>query len=227
MINLKVLKNSQLTKPLLFLGASLVVFIFISIFGVSKITSQHKALVQAKDENGNLERKLETLETISTSLSGNANLISNALMDTNPTPVVINQLRLLALEHGLIAGSFKSNANFKEEDNQLNTTNIDFTINAGLSAILEYLNAVENLAPITRFEKINIFSETDIKFASITLSAYWADYPTSLPPVDSTASELSQSEEELLTKLVSLRQPSLSKVTPQPSSPRSDPFLRL
>ena len=146
-----------------------------------------------------------------------------AMPDKNPSLVALSQLKNLAEARALILNNIEVGRKTTNKSGTSKTT-ISFEVEGALSQVLNYLLSTKNFAPISTIDRVEIAQAGGVIRTSVDLAVFWAPLPTKLPAITETVTELTASEENLITELLDLEQPLFFQVLPVEPSARIDPF---
>ena len=201
----------------------IILFIFVGNFGVSKVIDVRTQIQSANASQATLTQKLNLLQTLSGVASSEAPLAASAVPDANPTLSVISQLKILALEGGIVLTGIKSTSGVSTT-NGMNEAAISFTAEGAIPSIFSFLASTAKVAPIMIVDKIAMTEASGSITTDISIKSYWADLPKTIPSVDAPVTDLTVTERDTLTKVVSLTQPSFTEVTPSQGGTNPNPF---
>lgn len=201
----------------------IVLFIFVGNFGISKVLGIRMQIASAQDSQAVLTQKLNLLQTLSPTAATAAPVTASAVPDSNPTLSAISQLRILALQGGIAISGIKSTSGISAI-NGMNEASVSFTADGTLSQIFSFLDSTRTIAPILVVDKITLTEAVGSVNAGITVKAYWAALPKTIPSIDAPVTDLTSSERDTLTKVVGLTQPSFTQVTPSQGGINPNPF---
>lgn len=215
-------KIRLLLTPVGFLIVLVFLFIVLARVAVVRISDQRARLGESRKTENVLESKLSTLNAVQGEAIDLANLTVAALPQDNPALSVVSQIKNLSASLGLtlrnlkVGGEMGEGSLFREE--------IVFDLAGPLSQIVEFLNTLKTLAPITTLQKIEFSQTQGISLATVTIRSYWAAFPTSLPEISDPTPSLTDEEREMISQLSSLGAPAFIEVTPSEPTVRGDPF---
>src|ERR1035437_1222680 len=104
------MKIKKITLAALPLIVSIILFILVGGFGISKINEVRLAVKSAGNDQTTLTQKLNLLQTLSQTAALGENVAVFALPDTNPTLTVLSQLNSLAGANGIVLSKIQSGA---------------------------------------------------------------------------------------------------------------------
>lgn len=210
-------------KTFLPLVVIIILFVTIGQFGFGKISDIRSQIETAKSDQKILTQKLDILRKIESTGEQSSNLVVAALPESNPSLLVVSQIKLLAGKNGLTVGSLKASSPAVGATG-LSSVNISFNIAGSRPQIESFIKGVSTFAPITVVDRIKINeSAPGSSLAAITLKSFWAPFPTKVPAVSQAISDFTPAEQQTLQDLRSLTQPMFSQV-PAGQGGKSDPF---
>lgn len=205
----------------------LVVVLFLSLivgnFGISKVRSLRSQISQAQNNNNILTQKVDLLRNVSGSLSGSPDIATIAVPDSNPSLVVISQLKLIAGENSVVVSNIKTGAETKDKSG-LSSVAISFDAEGPREQIIAFLNTLSGSAPIIKVDKLKLTENSGITKAGTTVDAFWADLPKTLPALDNPIADLTSDEKSTLAKITQLNLPIFNQVNAATESAKSNPF---
>lgn len=210
-------------KTFLPLVVIIILFVIIGQFGFGKITDIRNQIETAKSDQKILTQKLDILRKIESTGEQSSNLVVAALPESNPSLLVVSQVKLLAGKNGLMVSGLKASTP-AVGTNGLSSVNISFNITGSRTQIESFIRGVISFAPITIVDKIKINeSAPGSSSGGITLKSYWAPFPTKVPAVSQAVTDFTPDEQQILQNLGSLTLPIFGQV-PAASGGKSDPF---
>lgn len=201
-----------------------ILFISVGKFGIGKISDLRNEITEGNNTVATLTQKLNILQSISATVAQGSAQASVALPDTNPSLVVISQLKSLAVSNGLAVSGVKS-ATGPINPSGLGEASITFTVDGPRDAVFAMLAATANMAPIMVLDKVKISESAGALRADAVVKSFWAPLPRSIPAVTQPIKDLSQAERQILTDIQSLTQPAFTEtVTTEVSGVNTAPF---
>lgn len=216
-------------KVLMVPTAALVVLIGLCFvlmkFGLAKFMTQQQNLADTQKQITTLSQKDEILRQISATVSGSANAFSLAIPDSNPTEMVISQVKALSAANSVAIVNISSRPDAKGLEG-ISQVNINVSISGSVPSILSFLNSLATVSPLVVIKNADLAEDKLLDHtADITLSSYWSAFPTTIPAAADATGQLTPNEEEMITRISGLTPPSFTQLTPQsPSDQRSNPF---
>lgn len=210
-------------KTFLPLVVVIILFTIVGQFGFGKIRDIRNQIETAKSDQKILTQKLDILRKIEDTGEQSSNLVVVALPDSNPSLLVVSQIKLLAGKNGLTIGGLKASSPAAGTTG-LSSVNISFTLTGSRPQIESFIKGVSSFAPITIVDRIKINeSGPGISMGGITLKSFWAAFPTKVPAVSQALADFTPAEQQTLQDLRSLTLPIFSQV-PAGQGGKSDPF---
>jgi len=218
--------NSKiLAWPILLLIGLILLFVFVLQVGVRQVFVLKDKTEKSKEEEAVLGKKLDVLSTLEESALPLADLSLVALPETNPSLVIISQLKSLALEKGVNVVSIEQAAPIVGvEGQEVTYLMVQFNINGEIIPILEYLKALKTSVPLITLGDVQIVSEIGLNRAKVGLVGNFSALPATLPALTSPLNELTAEEKDILAKLSSYKLPVFSEVPPSGPYERADLF---
>jgi hypothetical protein len=203
--------------------AIVVLFVILGRIGVDKISETRQKITDVQSEQLALIQKLEMLRTVTAGGMADANFVISALPDSNPSLLVISQLRSLADKDGVSLKSIKS-INTGGEGTEYNSVQINFLVLGNKESISLFLNDIKSIAPICTLASARM-TELDSNFVSnVTVKTFWAPLPTRLPASIFEYEDLSADEKQILSNISALSQPKFVSLPPASAGGRNNPF---
>jgi hypothetical protein len=206
------------------LAIVIILFILVINFGVPKVIDIRSQISSAQTLNATLTQKLSILQSFAQNPAiNNVNAAVAALPTTNPSVVVISQLKNTTACCGVILSNIKSGAS-STASTTLQVTNTSFQVVGPRDSVISYLKNVELIAPISVISTVRINENGGITTAGISLLSYWAPYPTTIPSVTQPITDLTSSEKLILSQIGSLAQPTVVQGLPSEAGTNPAPF---
>ena len=223
-------KKSSIDKQMVVIGLiGLVITWF--VFGpvVSKLRTRLTAKNRLSKEYDNLSTKLEILEGIdSIQVEERVKKMEEVFPSKKPVVQLMGSLNQLASEYNLSFGGItlrpgslsqeqinkKSSKNAKSIlPNELSDLKFGFQVAGGFDSIADFMNQIENLAPLMKIESLALSIKTDPFFQADSLSvvadieviAYYQSPPKTLGSVSKKVSLLSREDEVVLNRMFGFR----------------------
>lgn len=211
-----------LLLPVVYITVATFLFVVISRLGVSEITKQRKSLSDIETTNIILSQKQTLLRAFESNVSDYVSSTANALPEKNSALSMVSQIKNLAALNGTLVSAVKIGA----ETAQAGTSSVEITfgIDGLMSDLLNFLNSLASVAPISSIQKAKVNSSAGIASADITIRAYSAPYPQRLPSLTEPITDLSNDEKTLLDTLSNLTLPLFTTLEPQQPAVRDSPF---
>lgn len=204
------------------LGIFLLLFLVIYRLTISQIPLQKSRLSEQTRKEQTLRQKGEILRTLDQSVLGQVDLTAFALPNKNSSFIVASQVNRVASENSVFITNLRIGS--ETEDASLLSSDLSFDVEGATPLVLNFLQAVGNIAPITLIDRVQINQTAQVARATVRLKVFWANFPTSLPPVTEAISDLTQEEEEVLISILNLTPPEFVELEAQPPTERADPF---
>lgn len=202
--------------------AIIVMTILVAKFGLGKVLELR---TRAETLNRNitvLTEKSQVLRNLEGTVENGANAVSVALPDSNPSLVVLSQLKSLAIQNTVVVSGLKSGPEVKDATG-LSRADISFDVEGTKSNVFSFVKNIPLTAPINTVDQIKLNQTNASTRASLIVRIYWAPLPTQLPAITEQIRELSQSDLEVITELQSLVQPQFVTLAPSEGG-KLDPF---
>lgn len=200
----------------------IVLFIFVGKYSVSKVVDIRSQIISAQNSETVLTQKLNVLQSVSATAESGSRAAASAVPDTNPSLIVVSQLRILAAKNGVAVSALKS-AMGAVSTSGLDQATISFTVDGARPQIFGFLSDISKIAPITLVDKIKITEGVGLLRADVDVRSFWAELPKTIPSVTAPISDLTAVEKETLVKITGLIQPSF-EVTSTQGGVNPNPF---
>ena len=212
-----------LINSLLPLFGVIVLSLIVGQFGLGKISDLRNQIQKLQTDQNTLNQKLQILDSLSASTSGGSVATVSALPGSNPVLVSLDQIKSLGVQNGIIISNIKGGAEVKDKSGLLRA-DVSFDAFGARVQILEFAKKINQIAPITLVDKVKITESSGSARGSISVRCLWAPYPTKLPAVTETITDLTADEKKTLGAVNSLIQPQFTEVPPSVNAGKSDPF---
>ena len=214
--------------PAIVIISSLILIVFIILPQISKLIANNRAEEDLKVKHNFLEIKVQALENYDAQ-----DLIKKVDFALSSYPAdkdfgnVIGLIQNLTAQSGFILSAISlGNQGAKVANAQSFTIKLDATGPRRLLSIL--FSNVETSSRLMRVGNIDVISTSDQQVVNVSMNidVLYSPAPQSFGSVDSPLPEISQKEEELITKLAKNITPSLFSSTniSLPSRGRANPF---
>lgn len=221
------LKNMpESTKKVLGVVGPLVVlvilFVIVAKFGISNVIELRSKINSAQKEETVLSQKVKVLETVSDALVTGSKLSTAVMPESNPSLIVLSQLKILAGTKGVFINNVKAGAEVKDETG-LSRVDLSFNSRGTREAVLSFLSETGNLAPIVKLNKLKITQSSGETLATISVASFWSPFPKTLPDVTEGINDLTPAEQTTLSEISNLIQPIFTDI-PAIDGGKDDPF---
>ncbi len=210
-------------KTALPLIGTILVFVMILKFGLGKVSEVRLKVNEARKVQTALTQKLNLLEQTSDDILSSSNDSLLALPESNPSLAVISQLKRLSSERGMFITNIKTSGEISDKTG-LKRVDVTFDIEGSRPLIIEFLQSIEKIAPISAVEKIKVNEAGGLTRGNIIVKSFWEELPKKLPSLAEIINELTADEKLTLSQISALIKPAFIEVLPSTSSGRSDPF---
>ena len=213
---------NALLKPLLIVVALIIVFVGAFNLVAARITSLIAENEEAIKTTQTLQTKLSSLESTQTQISNYAQSLIAALPAKNSSLIALSQAKSLAAENSLVLDNISVGSELS--DAAISHVDVIFDVTGASQGVFSMIEALSNVAPISRVSKVKVTAVGASHKASVALTSYWAALPTQISAVSDPLGDISPQEQELLNKLGGLRQPQFLELTPTLGAGKIDPF---
>lgn len=209
--------------PILMVVSLLMVTVFGLRIGISKIIEQQGQLKQELSTEKLLIDKESRLQEIKAVVVGNSDTALLALPTQNSVLSVINQVKALSNQYSGELSGFKTIS--QGNSDTVNSLSLSFNVKTTPDNLFLFLNSLSTVAPITKFNKVDVKFGTSEANANITLSTFWSEFPTKLPALDQPLQSLTNEDQETLNMVNNLKPAETVKIEPNVPGGRGDPFV--
>lgn len=232
----KQLKNS---KAVLFPLITVIVLIALTIgvanFLISRINTTRAETAQVQQKNDVLSERLSTLQAVEGEILEGVNVASIALPSQNPSVLITNVVKNLAVENNVFISKFAVTA-LGTTTSSVPDASVDVVESYDVSfeasaesydSLSTFINELSTTRPILNLSSIITESaNTSGVTTQIKLTTYSAPFPQELPALDEPLSGLSVEEQETLVLIESYTAPQIAggDVAPSEVPPRENPF---
>lgn len=210
--------------PLGYLLGVIVIFVVVGNLISTKINSLLTENSAALLSKATLQDKLSSLQSTQGQVSGFAQSLTAALPETNTALEITSQLKSIAAENSLNLQNFAVGTEVK--DGEVKHVDIAFDAQGQSGNIFNFITETNTLAPLNKVKRVKLTSGSGTSTANITISSYWAAFPTQIPAVSDPLQKITPDEETMLQNLSNLRQPKFLELSPS-SGGKADPFSSL
>lgn len=182
---------------------------------VVKLSQNLNSQRQLAKQLSQLETKLNTLNGIEPLLiEDRVRKMEAVFPSVKPIVPLLASLSQLAAEQGLTFGGVSlSPGSLSGPETDLNDLSFGFQIGGDFDRISQFMQALENTAPLMKIEEVGLTIKTNSLFdrletivvADIKVAAYYQAPPKTLGSLNKPIKLLSRSEEVLLNQLVGFR----------------------
>lgn len=216
--------DKQILKSIAPLLILIMLFFIAGKFSLSQVKSLRSQIKNTEKTQSVLSDKLKTLRSVSQLSTDQKNIALAAMPKTNPALSVISQIRILAAETSLTVENIKSSS-IEDATGGLSYTTTSFDLLGPRSAILTFVEKLGKMAPLTYIEKVDISENFGTDEVSVYTKTYYAALPETIPMATEAVSDLTSTEKEMLTQMLSLSQPVINEnVIASASAINATPF---
>lgn len=208
------------------LMALVLVFLTVFIFknGISRMLDEIKNLEDARKTETILQEKVNILRRIEGVVLSQADISAMAIPERVPSMLMLVQINKLAEKYSINLSSKETQIQSRG-DVDLPSMRISLTAEGELTGIVNFLKEIDTLAPISTLDEIEYNQDEGGKInTTISLSIFWGDFPTKIPPITEPIKTLSIKEEKLLEQLADLQKPELIDLKASEPTTRESPF---
>lgn len=196
---------------------------FVWSFGYSKVSEIRRNIKKAQSDQTILNQKLGTLTNVPENVILGAQNATIAFPESNPSVVLLSQIRSLSQANSVRIGNIKSGSEVADSSG-LQRVDVSFDITGGRGEVIQTILDIQNLAPITVLDKVKINETGGLARSTVSVKSFWAPLPTKLPALTEKVTDLNANEVNLLELINGLRMPDFSTITASDGAGKSDPF---
>lgn len=196
---------------------------FTTAFSLSYVKKIKESEVDTNRKIGVLDEKLTILTRIKDSSIDYADLSLLAVPIENPALWVFSSLKSVTLKHGFEIDDVAFELGQGGQLDTLNTVKINLTLSGEKEGLFSLIKEIEDLLPLI---KVNVADVQDKngKGIKISFSTYYSSIPQKIPALSEPIKNLTETEESILKSLSQKTKPEFSKVEPDLTNDREDPF---
>lgn len=218
-------RDRQILKSIAPFLIIVVLFYIVGKFAVSQILNIKNQINVAKTSQSVLSDKLTVLKSVSKIAVAGVDSVLFALPKTNPSVLAITQLKNLAAGNALVITDVKTSVAGNVDKGGVGYINTTFSVTGSREQIMSFIKGIENIAPITFVEKMELNENAGLNVANIGTRTYYAPLPVTIPTVSESITDLTASEKEMLSQMGKLIRPIMASVVNASSSgTNSNPF---
>lgn len=193
------------------LAIVIVLFVLVGNFGLPKIANLRNQISDAQNLKASLTQKLGVLQTFSGSpASSEITAASAALPNSDPSPVIVSQLQNATSCCAVVISEVKSGS-AAVGSSALLTVGTTFQVVGTRDGVINFLKYIQTLAPISIVTGVKLSETSGVDTASVSMISYWAPFPKVIPSVNQPITSLSTVEEQILSQVATLVQPTVTQ----------------
>jgi Tfp pilus assembly protein PilO len=215
-MNKMFVRNKPLFIHLLSAASLFAIFLFITSFFLGKIGKIRTEITTLQAESKTLEQRVMALnDAQQSSISSVASEVLIALPSSNPSLLVVSQLRKIAAEKELVLDNLSVDP-ITAEGQEFPSISIEFRVKGDSTKIMQMLTELSRISPITNVDNLRINTERNSSeaLANVALKSFWSSLPTELPPLSQPILSLSAAEISVIEKINSFTKPVINEVQP-------------
>lgn len=210
--------------PMALLSILVVLFVVLVQNGYRRITSDLNDLENSRKTELLLEQKLESLRTIDPLILDKADVTLIALPERNPSSFFLTHVRRIGNEKEVSFTKIKTSSRQRVDDD-VKKAEITLEFEASDNdVVIDFLKEIRRVLPIALINKVEIVGAIGVKNTSATISIFWSDLPTELPPITQPIKALKNEEQVLLSEITSYVNPEFILLDPNDPTDRENPF---
>ena len=221
----KIIKpNVRILTPPIFLVIALVLLgIFVVKSGLERIYAQLNELEDVNKTLAILQEKVDVLREIQGIVLSQADISVISLPEKNPSLLMLTQLNNLA-QANVVSIINKSIQVAQSDSSGIVSMQLRLELEGEFTNILSFIRDIQKVAPLSTVEEIDIEKIINEITSNVSLSVYWGDFPTRIPPITEPIKTLTAKEEVLLDQLGNLTRPELTDLKASQPIIRDNPF---
>ena len=212
-----------LITPLLLAIIILFLGIFIVKNGMERITIKLEELDNLESTVITLQEKVDILREIEGIILSHADTSVVAVPQDNSTLIMLTHLSSVANEK-LVQIINKKTQSQQIGEEGLASAKININTTSDFNSILDYLMNLDDLAPLSTIDEVDMSKNGENTSGNLALSVYWGDFPTRIPAITEPIINLTAEEEDLINRLAKLKRPDFIELVPTAPTNRENPF---
>ena len=221
-MKIDIVKIKAFAIPMGLFVASVVLYVVGGRILIDQIKATREKIARLEKETSVFEEKVSILQDFSATSSNYINIVSTALPDQNAGITFISQIKRGTQLVPVVISNINAGSPLAEEE--LSKAQINFDVDGSLAEVMNFVQYVSRVSPLSRIEKIRINQTATAARATVTASVFWASFPEKLPDITQPIDQLSADEQTMLADLAKRVQPVFLRFTPTVTTPRADPF---
>ena len=204
-----------------------IIIIFLGVFviknGMERITNKLEELDNLEATVITLQEKVDILREIEGIVLNQADITVVTIPDKNPTLIMLSQLETQASEKTVDILNKTTQSQMSGSEGLI-SARVNLNMTGDLTSILDFLLYLDDLAPISTIDEVDLAKSGDLTASNLTMSVFWGDFPTRIPPITEPIKTLTAQEENLVNQLAKLKRPELIELKPEVPTIRENPF---
>jgi len=206
------------------------ILIILFAFSIQNIYSrailERKKLTEQEKRIEVLKTKLDLLKEVQDKVLEESNSAVVAIPKSDIALLKMYQISLLAKKYGVTVTEKTASSLEPAEGDKAVLGVFRFTVTGDFGNTLSFLENLEKVAPISVLNDISIDKQEELVSMKANISSFWSPLPKQIPSLTEPINRLSNQEQEILTKISTLENPTFSETGLSPSGPytREDPF---
>jgi Tfp pilus assembly protein PilO len=204
-----------------------IIIIFLGVFvvknGMERITNKLEELDNFEATVITLQEKVNILREIEGIVLNQADITVVTIPDKNPTLIMLSQIETQASEKTVDILNKTTQSQMSGSEGLI-SARVNLNLTGDLTNILDFLLNLDDLAPISTIDEVDLANSGDLAASNLTMSVFWGDFPTRIPPITEPIKTLTAQEENLVNQLAKLKRPELIELKPEAPTIRENPF---
>ncbi len=211
--------------PILTIIVTSILSVFVFRNGYAKITEKLGVLENTKAVENTLSQKLEVLRQIPPGILDKTNVLLVVMPERNPTLFFISQLKNASQTTSVKLNEFEVKG-FANVGGDISSIEVEGALDAtDYPQAISLLRYFENVAPLAKVNGVRISrSNSGTLDLGTSISIFFSNLPTQLPPLTSPIKALTSEQEDSLKKVANFFLPEFNVILPSEPTDRANPF---
>lgn len=191
---------------------------------VEKLMEVRSNIAEVDETNNRLEEKKGVLTGIDqANLKKFTTSAINAIPGENSSLLLLSSIRKLAQNRGIKLVDYKV-VTKKSDAKGVQDSELTLSTEGSLTSFLSFVDDVKLSAPLAKISKVAISVEGPTLKSNLTINSLWAPLPKSVAKVDAPIDGMKATDQQLLSKISSLKSPDVSTYSILAPQGRDNPF---
>lgn len=216
-----------LSGPIFVITFTGFLLIFIINAFLPRVRATYDNTSEVQKNIATLTNKVDILRSFETDVvSDRTDITYIVLPDSNPTAIVISQIKDVLTDQGILEPlgvSLSENVRVINDTNRMGIL-VEFSSN-DLNLIIDAITKFQKFAPLISIENVKINAASSRINVEAEILIYWADLPQKLPELEEAVISLNTKERQILDRILTYNLPDFALSKPSiPSGDRINPF---